>query len=86
MSEETTLEQKMTQNHYHSANWERPLGGIMSIIKIKGFNDMAKSLKLGAQIEQIDTIVNLLTKRKHRLLKRMGFGKNGESVTKKEEK
>lgn len=58
----------------------------MTITKSKAFKDMAKTLKLSAQIEQIDTIVNLLTKRKHRLLKRMGIGKNGESVTKKEEK
>ena len=39
----------------------------MSLIKSKAFKDMAKTLKLGAQIEQIDTIISMLTKRKSRL-------------------
>ena len=46
---------------------------------------LQKTLTLSAQITQIDTIVNMLTKRKHRLLKRMGIGKDGKSITKKEE-
>tara|TARA_Y100001973_G_C4952944_1_gene211180 strand:- start:12 stop:185 length:174 start_codon:yes stop_codon:yes gene_type:complete len=46
---------------------------------------LEKTLTLSAQITQIDTIINMLTKRKHRLLKRMGIGKDGKSITKKEE-
>jgi CRISPR/Cas system CSM-associated protein Csm4 (group 5 of RAMP superfamily) len=46
---------------------------------------LQKTLTLSAQITQIDTIINMLTKRKHRLLKRMGIGKDGKSITKKEE-
>ena len=46
---------------------------------------MAKTLKLGAQIEQIDTIISMLTKRKSRLLKRMGIGNDYKKITKKEE-
>ena len=57
----------------------------MSLIKIKAFKGLQKTLTLSAQITQIDTIINMLTKRKHRLLKRMGIGKDGKSITKKEE-
>ena len=57
----------------------------MSLIKSKEFKDMAKTLKLGAQIEQIDTIISMLTKRKNRLLKRMGIGNDDKKITKKEE-
>ncbi len=57
----------------------------MSITKSKSFKDMAITLKLSAQISQIDTIISMLTKRKYRLLKRMGIGKDGKSITKKEE-
>ena len=57
----------------------------MNITKSKAFKDMAITLKLSAQISQIDTIISMLTKRKHRLLKRMGIGKDGKSITKKEE-
>ena len=46
---------------------------------------LQKTLTLSAQIKQIDTITNMLTKRKNRLLKRMGIGKDGKSITKKEE-
>ena len=57
----------------------------MSLIKSKAFKDMAKTLKLGAQIEQIDTIISMLTKRKSRLLKRIGIGNDDKKITKKEE-
>ena len=46
---------------------------------------LERTLTLSAQIKQIDTLVNMLTKRKNRLLKRMGIGKDGEQITKKEE-
>ena len=46
---------------------------------------LERTLTLSAQIKQIDTLVNMLTKRKNRLLKRMGIGKDGERITKKEE-
>ena len=57
----------------------------MTITKSKAFKDMAKTLKLSAQIEQIDTIISMLTKRKSRLLKRMGIGNDDKKITKKEE-
>ena len=36
----------------------------MNLIKTREFKNLHKTLKLGAQIDQIDTIVNMLTKRK----------------------
>ena len=57
----------------------------MSLVKMKAFKEMTKTLKLSAQIEQIDTIISMLSKRKNRLLKRMGIGTDGKSITKKEE-
>lgn len=60
----------------------------MSLLKSKEFKNLHKMLKLGAQIDQIDAIVSMLTKRKKRLLKRMGIvnGKNGwENDNKKKE-
>ena len=57
----------------------------MSLVKMKAFKEMTKTLKLSAQIEQIDTLISMLSKRKNRLLKRMGIGKDGKSITKKEE-
>jgi len=60
----------------------------MNLIKTREFKNLHKTLKLGAQIDQIDTIVNMLTKRKKRLLKRMGIinGKTGwEQINEKKE-
>ena len=46
---------------------------------------LERTLTLSAQIKQIDTLVNMLTKRKNRLLKRMGIGNDYKKITKKEE-
>lgn len=53
------------------------------MIKSKEWKSLEKTMILSAQITQIDTIINMLKKRKQRLLKRMGIGKNGETITKK---
>lgn len=52
-------------------------------MKSKEWRNLEKTMIRSAQITQIDTIINMLKKRKQRLLKRMGIGKNGESITKK---
>ena len=60
----------------------------MSLMKSKEFKNLHKMLKLGAQVDQIDAIVSMLTKRKKRLIKRMGIvnGKSGwENDNKKKE-
>ena len=60
----------------------------MNLINTKEFKNLHKTLKLGAQIDQIDAIIEMLTKRKKRLLKRMGIvnGKSGwENDNKKKE-
>tara|TARA_B100001559_G_C16241860_1_gene502787 strand:- start:71 stop:235 length:165 start_codon:yes stop_codon:yes gene_type:complete len=50
----------------------------MSIVKTKAYLDLQKTLKLGAQIDQINIIIKMLEKRKKRLLHRMGVtDKNG---------
>jgi hypothetical protein len=51
------------------------------MLKSKEWKSLQKTLTLSAQITQIDTIIKILTKRKQRLLKRMGIGKNGETIT-----
>jgi len=42
------------------------------MLKSKAFKDLHKTLKLGAQIDQISIIIKMLEKRKKKLLKRMG--------------